>query len=258
MFHPQFGLTGRRFGLARQAGQIGQFIAVPRIGRARRSRCPKQAPGVDVLPDQPVDCLQIIESRFLAVGGKTTVVRKAGEAGEIAGQETGGKVPQLEVHGHELRVDRLIAVRREQPVLLPQHRADLVESGRPKLVNPLANDRRRQPAASRSLLQREMDSRVEQQTPTANQDVVGRGFGQLLRIRPGQQHDLLRQHGVSGQAEFRLIDGLQERFAADDVTRTMRNPQAEAAQPPILLDDPTENPRQNKKRRRIGRSYRAL
>ena len=103
-----------------------------------------------------------------------------------------------------------------------------------------------------------MDSRVEQQTPIANQDVGGRGLGQFLLIGPGQQHDLLRQESIVGQAEFRLVHDLQERFPADDVTGAMRNPQAKAAQSPILLDDPAKDPRQNEKCRRIGHSYRAF
>ncbi len=215
----------------------------PKQGRAR----PRPARPADPRPPDPPTHLSHRK-------GENRHAGKAGEAREVAGQETAGKMPQFEVHGHELRVDRLIAARREQPVLLPQHRADLVEPGRPQVAESAgerspATMRRPPPAppARDGSARGTADANSESSTSPAGVSASSCGSGRASSTT------FSGSRASSAQAQFRLVDDLQERFTADHVTGAMRNPQAKAAQPPILLDDPAENPRQNQKRRRIGR-----
>ena len=226
----------RRLLLRRQVGPLVQFARIARIGRAGGPRRLKQPSASTSSPDKCIHGLQVLQP------------------GEIAGQEAGGEVPQLQVRRRELHVSRLVAARRQQQILLAEHHADLVELGRADRVNPPANRRRRQFAGRRFRFQGEMDAGVKQQPPAADQQIVGRaGRRALCGLGRASRMTFSGSTASSVQAEFRLLDDFQQRLAADHVALAVRHRQAEAGQPPVLLDDPAENAGEDEKRRRIGR-----
>lgn len=198
----------------------GRYI--DRIGRPGRTRREEQRVGIQVIGQNPIHGRQVIQR------------------GKIPRQQAGGEVPKFQIHGGKLDVDLHVIAGRQHIPFVREHRTDLVEFNRAKLVDPLTDHGRRKYALAQSLVEGLMHAGVEQQTPTMDQRLPGVSRRELFRVRPGQEDDLFRQVGVRCQVQFSRINDLQEALTRDHVSLAMRNPQRPAGQLTILLDDPAE------------------
>ena len=97
-------------------------------------------------------------------------------------------------------------------------------------MDPLPQLRRRKKSQHETLLNGQMHPGVKQQPPTADQRLAGGHRFQLLRRRLRQENDFIGQAFLGRNAQFFVIDDLQQRLAVDDVTLAMRNAIGEARQ----------------------------
>ena len=162
------------------------------------------------------------------------------QAGEVARQQGRDELPQLQVEGGELDVGGQVVARRHQEVFLPQHGAHGVELGRPDVLDAVPHACRRQLSLGQPRVEGGVDAGVEQQAPVADQRLVARPRGQLVGLRPHQQHDRLGQVALRGDAQLVAGGQPEQGVAGDDVGLDVRHAQAEADEAAVGLDDPAQ------------------
>ena len=152
-------------------------------------------------------------------------------------------MPQLQVRRHKLDVGRFVGSRRQQQVLLPEHRADFVELRLADLVNPPAHDRGRQlrpppPSHPRPRAR-------GRETPAASSGSAGgrRANPASLAGRAGSAGGSARAAQTLRPRPSRSRRDFQKPIAGDQVALAVRHFQAEPASRRSCLITRRKNPR---------------
>ena len=197
------------------AAMPGRRLVDDRLpGRARRPGRREQRRRIDVERDRGVDPRDL-ESR------------------ERAAERARGKRAELEVERDELDVRGGVAGRRQQPVVLAQHGADLVELGLADPVDPLADRRRGDRAGPGQRVERLVDPGMEDRAPRPRQ--LGGIAGRQRAARPAEDHDVVGQR-LGIDAELAAVDQALQVGARQRVAPGVRHLEPDPGQLAVLLD----------------------
>ena len=187
---------------ARRLGPGGGRLG---IGRASQPRRREEGRAIDVACQRRADRLVVLDPR------------------EDVRQQHRGEIPELQVRRGELDVGRPVVAGRQQHVLLPEHRPDLVELDPADPADPVVEDGIGERPVGESPLDGDVRAGMEQHSPVVDQHQLAGGDGQFLEIGAGQQDDDRGPLLVGPQPELLPLDHRAQLRFGDRIDPTVRD-----------------------------------